>query len=287
MKDILVHVHLYYVEQWDFIEKHLKNINPYKYKLFITMVKKDKEIEEKILNFNNNAKIIITDNIGYDIWPFINLINSINLYDYSYIIKLHTKRFVEQNYSLNGFSMHGYKWRDYLYSFLKSKKDFQKCIKSFEKDEKLGMIGNFKITLKNHKGDKNTTEKTKEIMNKLGYNSNINYIAGSMFMVRAELFNFIKAMKLKKENFPTKLISGISGTFAHNMEQIFGICIIAQGYKIEDIFSFWGYKIQSLILAFSIFLQYFKKFIFQKKITRKGKLIVKILGIPIWNYKIK
>ncbi|MDR0303990.1 MAG: rhamnan synthesis F family protein [Chitinispirillales bacterium] len=88
MKKILVHLHLFYEEQFDiFAEKIKSALERYNYSLFITVSDCNDEIKQKFLSFKPDAKFIIVKNIGADIFPFITVLNSVNLEDYDYIIK--------------------------------------------------------------------------------------------------------------------------------------------------------------------------------------------------------
>ena len=106
-KTLLVHLHLFYKEQLDFMINKLKNISNCKWDLYVTMPVENNEIEEKLKKFKPNTKIIIVDNIGYDIWPFIQVVQSINLDNYDYILKIHTKNYQQQLW-LNGFIKEGF-----------------------------------------------------------------------------------------------------------------------------------------------------------------------------------
>ena len=100
MKTLAVHLHLYYTEQLPNILKYLRNMEDVDYDLFVTMVKAAEGVEEQIKSFNNKAKIWVVENRGYDIGPFIDFLHKINLDDYKYVLKLHTKGSKSNNYTL-------------------------------------------------------------------------------------------------------------------------------------------------------------------------------------------
>ena len=77
MKKILVVVHIYYVDQLDLIIQSLKNI-PIEYDLYVTIGADDKQMVKKTLAaFKPDCHFISVDNVGYDVWPFIKVINQI------------------------------------------------------------------------------------------------------------------------------------------------------------------------------------------------------------------
>jgi lipopolysaccharide biosynthesis protein len=281
-KKILVHIHLYYTEQLDIFLDKIKNITT-DFDLFITLVEEKNEVKNKILSQYPSANIILVKNIGYDVYPFISIINNLNLDNYNYIIKMHTKRnFVGINYYLNGFLLNNNIWRDSLISFLDSTKNFNKCLQAFDNNPKLGMTGSFKlITTGKVRLNKETSRKTEVFLKQHNINTKIKYIAGTMFMARASLFKIIQNMKLGENDFKNiELKSGISATLAHILEQSFGSIVGYQGYEIKDVFS-------NFILLKKLGVKILK-FIYQKKSENKGQIKVirvKILSIPIYKTK--
>jgi lipopolysaccharide biosynthesis protein len=235
MKKILVHIHLYYFEQTDLLLSKLLSIGGNAYDLFVTMCENNDVAEQKIKSFKPDAKIIITKNIGADIYPFIQILNLVNLDDYSYILKLHTKRDVKiRRFLSTKYLTYKHLWRDYLLSFMASKETFQKVLIAFESTPKLGMASDHRVIMRNHRQDKPTTAQTKELLTKNGFSDRVEYVAGTMFMVRAELFNAVKNLHLKEADF-SEFSSGTSAQLAHIMEQFLGSCVVAQGYEIQDV----------------------------------------------------
>ncbi len=97
IKPIFVHCHIYYPELWPELKTCIQNIHPYPFELFVTMVENHQRIINDILSSFPNAHIEIVENRGYDIGPFVYTLNKIVLDNYSYIIKLHTKRNIDVN----------------------------------------------------------------------------------------------------------------------------------------------------------------------------------------------
>ena len=91
MKKILVHLHIYYPSLYDELKSYINNITD-GFDLYVSMVEEHKDIIDDLQNNFKNVNIDIVENRGYDVGPFIEVLNKVNLDDYSYIIKLHTKR---------------------------------------------------------------------------------------------------------------------------------------------------------------------------------------------------
>lgn len=272
MKKILVHLHLYYKNQTDFFAEKIKsalNRQDIIYDLFITLNSLDYETERKFLSFKPDTKFIVVENIGADIFPFISVLNLINIKDYDYLIKLHTKMTKTDGngaHSPNYFTYIEHKfWRNYLTDFLKPD-NFEKVLQAFESDEKLGMIANHRVIVKRKK---------------------VKYPAGTMFIARAYIFDSVKQLNLDKNKFsmykdPNAPFSSFD-RFLYEMEQFIGNCATQNGLKLEDTFT---PKPQIFISKFICFIRHYIKKIsrFFFRIDRNG--IIKICKIPIkrkWN----
>ena len=90
---LLVHLHLYYHNQLEYMLQKLANINNCDWDLFVTVCEKNQNSIDKIKSLKPDAKIIKVDNKGYDIWPFLQVLNFVDLKNYDYILKIHTKNF--------------------------------------------------------------------------------------------------------------------------------------------------------------------------------------------------
>ena len=88
----LVILHIYYEYMWQELKSYLLNLEEGSYDLVVTLSKENEELKKEILLLNPNSKIILCENRGYDVWPFIKALNEVNLDNYKYLIKLHTKR---------------------------------------------------------------------------------------------------------------------------------------------------------------------------------------------------
>lgn len=289
MEPILVHIHLYY----DFLYPELKecvlNIKSFnEIKLFVTLPKQMPEIEEDIGATFNNANIIHVENLGYDVAPFIDVLCRINLDDYSYIIKLHTKRDVPS--SASRFWFKGAKWRNMLLKFVKTKDSFKSVLSRFENDRTIGMHGPVTSTFNFITDDKiGHRESKKFIQDKISKN-NIYYrfVAGTMFMVRAELLKPIQSLNLKYSDFDVPDASHEDCQLAHKLERAFGYIVYNSGYRVTDctISPLKNFLITSYMNTIRILHIITDPFV-SVRITRKNKLLVKIIKIPVFAVKLK
>ena len=204
----------------------------------------------------------------------------VNLNDYSYIIKLHTKRNMHIGSSINYFNTSGSRHRDLLFDFISSKEKIKKCIDGFTADNKLGMASNYKIIVKTEKWDKASYQRSLDLLDRLGLpKKNFSFVVGTMFITRAELMRPLLALNFKQEDFAISERDKVS--LAHVIERFFGHIVVAQGYKIKDCITPKHVQIAKTIFAktFGPLLN----FIYSKKHTKKGKLLIKICKIPVYS----
>ena len=116
---LAVHLHLYYLEQLPEILGYLNSLAEIDYDLFVTMVKSDKGVEEKILALHPQAKIMVVPNRGYDLGPFVEFLHKIDSDKYDLVLKVHTKGNVSKNYTwLNGRRLDNRLWGQILWDAL-------------------------------------------------------------------------------------------------------------------------------------------------------------------------
>lgn len=234
---ILIHVHLYYHEQINYILKKLANIVGVESTLYVTMTKDNKEIRDKILRFYKDAKIILVDNIGYDIYPFCEVLRRVNLKDYDYILKIHTKaprKLFYFNILKRYFAYFG--WRNLLISALiGSKNKFKQNIKILNKDNEYGAVGYESFLLSSQHEDEHNKLRTTEIVKKWDLPlKNTFFIAGTMFLCKAESMTKFQQMNFTKDDFETKTEqqTGNVGELAHSLETVLGVVVYDNKQKI-------------------------------------------------------
>lgn len=275
---IFVHVHLYYFDMWPELKSALKNITA-PYDLFVTITEHNADIEKDILEFNPEARIITVENKGFDIQPFITVLNGVDLSKYSHIIKLHTKRDMPVGTIRNGFDVSGDKWRRYLLAFLQSKRTFETCLKDFEIDKTLGMTVDYRLIVKNDRKNRDTTLKAQAMLADFGFEQrDLSYVMGTMFFARADLFSKIKNMNITAERF-AKSEHGTTDALPFVLERLFGFMITAQGLYIKDVLK--SPLKQTAGKIFSVL----QNFLWRKKLTSSGKTIIKICKIPVFASK--
>lgn len=233
---VLVHLHLYYKEQWPFMAEALRNISSCKADLFVTVVDGDVSTEAEIRSEWPNAQILRVENAGYDIFPFIQVLRKVRLSEYEFILKVHTKNARSSGQdSVYGIHVPGHAWRDELVgALLSSKETFERNLERFANDENLGMLGASRFifsTLDNSEEETYSLAKWRENCGLSGGNK---YVGGSMFLARAYPFERLNGLSLKSSDFDSgKMKTKDYKNKAHIFERLFGIFVENEGLSVD------------------------------------------------------
>lgn len=237
MKRILVILHIYYHDQVDYFIDKLKNINGCEWKLIVTYSTPDEATFRKIKTLRPDAILMPAENVGYDVWPFIKVIKSIDIQEYDYIMKLHTKNTSVAKHRINGITLRGATWRNILVdSILKSRKHFLKCLEILNNDPQIGMLCSYELL----KGTSVRLPEDNILLQRearrIGLNAECKmFCAGTMFIVKPSCLNTIKKAQLDHYSWGTETRSHSKATLAHVYERIFGSVVSESGMKIKGI----------------------------------------------------
>ena len=150
---ICVILHLYYQDLWNDIKPYLLNLDLVtSYDLYVTITQENKNLIDDInSSFSENVNVYIEkiENIskGADIYPFIYILNKIDLDNYDIIYKIHAKSNVEGLTHRFGKTLNkkiyigSTLWRNLLINELLGKYNVRKCIKIFSQNPQIGTIG--------------------------------------------------------------------------------------------------------------------------------------------------
>lgn len=234
-KKLFVHLHIYYHNQIDYFVKKLCNINACDWDLFITYVEPSDELFRKFKTIKPDTIFLQVKNIGYDVYPFIQAIRTINLEDYEYILKLHTKAqrkrfgFIKSN-----------AWRNNLVEFLlHSKKLFRNNLEILNNNKDIGLICNpwqFQ-TIRGKLSEETYALNTMMKRLNLHYRGN-KFVAGTMFMARASIYKDIADSDICEDDFENESHTHSTSTNAHVLERVFSLIVYSKGYKIYTVSRF-------------------------------------------------
>ena len=200
-------------------------------KLYVTTpFEKENEVKQILENSDFEYQLLPCKNLGRDILPFIKLLPLLKKDNVEFFLKIHTKRSLHR--------VDGDQWRQYLYKQLLSKSGFIHAISALIQNDKIAFIAPDKhiATLSNYWGSnekvfKNFCKKSGSPFNK---NRSYQFVAGSMFYARTEIFDYIINLNLTDADFDEEK-GQIDGTLAHTLERYFGVLAAEKGYYIEEI----------------------------------------------------
>ena len=132
---------------------------------------------------------------------------------------------------------------------------------------------------KEERNYKSLLSKINTTLEKIGLQetNQVEFVAGSMFYAKAELFRPL--LKLQIDDFSMTNRDIKEGTLAHVVERVIGVVVKEQGYDM--------YGVNDWYPLFLCLKSAFKRFIFQRKITANNKLLIKVLKLPVYSKKIK
>ena len=246
----LVILHIYYEYMWPELKSYILNLEENSYDIVVTLSKDNEDLRKDILALNPQAKILLVENKGYDVWPFIKALRNVNLDNYKYLIKLHTKRDMPRDRIIligTKYFFRGSRWRSLLLSFISLKDNFNKCVECMDKDESIGMVGNKMlldtIKFKQRFRDphlKYCIEEAKKMMLKMGIepipSDRVYYIGGTMFMCRTSIMKPLLKLDISAEDF--KIVERDNENEpAHVLERVFGWLVTSAGFSFADPFT--------------------------------------------------
>lgn len=236
MPRIAILVHVFYRNIWpelkDCIQNFVSVCGPDNVKVVITSP--GGELAAFLQGEMPSASLIPVPDRGYDVGPFFEALASIDLSEFDFVVKLHTKRNIDRcwmNYRIYS----GNEWRRALLSFCSSEKAVRTSLRGFERDFTLGMVAGRGITDPSGvaSGIYDFT-KAYDLMRSFGLNpSGTTLVFGTMFMVRAALLKPV-AGKLRIEDFDfvtEKTVHKVYGS-AGLWEYSFALLVTSQGYRV-------------------------------------------------------
>ncbi|KIM13303.1 MAG: hypothetical protein KU38_01195 [Sulfurovum sp. FS08-3] len=215
-------VHVYYVELWDEIYEYLNNIS-HNYTLYITTIKSLYEKVKTLKMPNVKVEIYVYDNVGYDIYPFLQIMKILERDNIDVFCKLHTKR---------GDKHTGKDWKlELINSLIGTDSIFAGAVSAFEKNSNLHMVGSSSFYKSIEYLLMNNKENITDLANMAHFDINnvlsCGFFAGTMFWGRlshyTELFANIDVQILLSKQNNKSTISNSDGTLWHALERFLGV----------------------------------------------------------------
>lgn len=278
MKPTAIHLHLHYVNMWPKIREYLQHMGSHPYHLYVTLTQENALLFENIKRFHPQSTIWCTENRGYDIGPFVDFLHKVDLSQYDLVLKIHTKSksFLRKT-CINGRYITKKRWGQLLFdALLGTDNVWQHNLAVFTQQPQLGMLASRYLITGEPGCSEHLRDEIMQIMHKMGYQipKQITFVAGTMFLVRAELLQEIKK-HFTINDFSITDTSIQDGTRAHAFERVFGCLVIAQGYEVKGFDNNRGFE---NIAKFQRLLDPF----YSNDITSHHHHIIKVCKIPVY-----
>jgi len=232
---ILVIVHVFYPEMWPELADCIRNVGVAD--LVVTYVDED-SVRQARLDFPT-ARFVACENRGYDVWPFLKALKTVDVLSYDIVVKLHTKRdLICPKKDVVGHTLlNGSAWRNHLLAFVRTPDAWARTLRKFD-DPRVGLVADRHVIFLRRDGlkakycesfDAAVRELTDEWH--LPARSSGRFVGGTMFAVRAQALRPFLEREFTPEMF------GVSAghdaeTYAHVLERMFGLAVGAQGYRV-------------------------------------------------------
>jgi hypothetical protein len=228
--------HLYYEDTWPDIAEVLKRL-PIPFDLIVTTVPERDRLAAAVARDFPLAEIVVAENRGRDVRPFLELLEAGRLDRYRYVCKIHGKK------SNDGgrISYLGALWRRRsLFDLLAGPGIAESIVRAFEADLSLGIIGPraFRLPSKTSPLEPSwgkTRPKVLELAAKMGVAPDefrLDFYGGTMFWVRPEALRPLRDLSLASA-FPEEQ-GLLDGGLEHATERLFTTSAVVAGFKLAD-----------------------------------------------------
>lgn len=231
---ILIVAHVFYPEVWPELRRCIDVIRATAdCRLVVTHSADRSEMEALIRQGGFDAELRQTGKFGYDIAPFLQVIDSVDLGEYDYVVKLHTKRTLGQSVKLPLKNVAGDEWRRMLLEFCHTEENWQSSLDMMRRP-RVGMVADARVIFSMADDPAHFPRQGVDAAARqagLPRRENCDFVGGSMFVVKASL---LKPMQNKFSSNQFVSPNDHSLSFAHAVERLFGYVVEAQGETIAD-----------------------------------------------------
>ena len=202
------------------------------------------ELDACLANLDEPYDLYVTDagsdNRGFDVWPFLRMLDTLDLTRYTHVLKLHTKRDVVRPVGFNGFRVSGSTWRDWLLSFVRTPAAWAETKARISRPG-VGMVAAAECIL-DRRGTPGREERetydaaVREAARRFALPEaafrRAEYVGGTMFLARAEALKPLQG-RFTESDFDVSNAEHLSNSFAHVVERLIGFAVTAAGFRID------------------------------------------------------
>lgn len=244
-KTLAIHLHLFHLDQLGALLGKLGalGLKEGEGELFVTLPDtvacEEPALRRRIRNVCPTLPLFLwrVPNVGYDIGGFIDALRHIDLGRFRFLLKLHTKgRRDTQLTRLNGHYLNDAVWWDALVeSLVDSREAFARNLAALERDPRVGMLGSALCLTYDANRCEWALPRLNAAFRAMGLRelSRFGFVAGTMFLTRAELMVPLRAYAI--DDFSPPSGDTKDHTLAHLLERACGAAVEAQGYALRPI----------------------------------------------------
>ena len=228
--DTAVILHVYYPEMFAEIAEYLKNLDG-DFDLYVSLPENIVDFAKEIVSIFPNARLLLFENRGRDIAPFIALYNSIKSLGYIYYLKLHTKKSPHRD--------DGEAWRKDIYKkLIGSRKNIDLIKQKFHENPHIGIVGpkGHVLDYRLYQGANEVS--IKSLSKRAGIphceDSSFFFVAGTMFWAKPEAFQLLDNLGIVTADFETEPIVE-DGALVHALERFIGLATKQAGFDILEV----------------------------------------------------
>ena len=174
------------------------------------------------------VRLIVTENRGRDIWPFLQSVRVAADIRYEYICKIHSKKSTHLS--------EGEKWRRSLIQGLIGQNALTHVKLLISEDKKIGLLAPEESfhSCNDPSALRDNLVNVRMLLERLGRRDLLlnDFVAGSMMWLNFEAIKLLASESIEKTDFDVEL-GAIDGSIAHAFERIIPTLINAYGYKIQ------------------------------------------------------
>ena len=280
-------VHVFYPDFWPEIASCLRSIDE-PLDLVVTYVDETKGIPEMVRRDFPDARFVLCENRGFDIWPFLKALKTVDLSRYSVLVKLHTKRDVKRDgrpLVFNHCDFAESAWREYLLGFIRDAESWRATMVRLSHPG-VGMVADRHVIMRRTDtpwfNTRRSMDAAVEFVQELYGTSvpgNPQFVAGTMFAARPVVFARLLARGWSADDFSESVRDGTEQT-AHMLERVLGVVVSAEGLRIDSPrgdLARWrlGVSVRDALAAVV-------RFIWSDSVVN-GRRIVKVMGVSIYR----
>jgi len=277
-------VHVFYPQFWPELAACLRNVGG---PLDVVVTYVDDAAVSAVRGDFPAARFVKTANCGFDVWPFLKVLQETDLSPYGCVVKLHTKRDFNPAYESRpfcGYDLRGPRWRERLLRFVASPEAWRRTVRQLERPE-VGMVADDALIVR-----RNATVGA-------SYGADFDravallggtcggplaagaYVAGTMFAAKPAALAPLLRNRIGAADFDVSRRDGPE-QFAHVCERALGLSVTAAGLELVG-FEGAALKMRAIALLGGLWYS-LRRFLWQDKVTGKGCRMVKCCRIPVY-----